>query len=383
MLTLGSRGNDVAKLQGDLNKAYPRDIPQLKLDGVFGQKTREWVIKFQRNNPPLKPDGIVGPKTLAKLATIPSTPGAPPPIGVITIPPGPPAAGINRFQAEMKLEFDKQVLGSQFGAFLTDLESNTIPGWKVFLGTIGRVDEARQIASSWIELNKLLKGAEDQRKIVLAGIAKLNKNDLEIFEALAKPTGKIGRAAAFAGSVASVAGLFVTSIECVQHTRRGDSGAVAAEVYKFVMGKAVPWAAILEGVGSLLDGVVPEQTRMTSYAFKIMRSFDPIGLGASAVDSVSTIVQGGVEMFIKTHPNESALDTMTRNLTPLVARMKQGPTSVFAELGENAGDALYELTQTDIDVNAMLRYTWMELSGWFQDAGQSGTPMGGIRRGTI
>src|SRR5690349_10536101 len=124
MLTQGSRGNDVAKLQGDLNKAYPRDMPQLKPDGVFGPKTREWVIKFQRNNPPLKPDGVVGPKTLARLASIASVPGAPPPVGGITIPPGPPATGINKFQAEMRQEFEKKGAAGTFGEFLNDLESN-------------------------------------------------------------------------------------------------------------------------------------------------------------------------------------------------------------------------------------------------------------------
>ena len=35
-------------------------MPQLRTDGAFGPKTKEWVIKFQRLNPPLKPDGIVG-----------------------------------------------------------------------------------------------------------------------------------------------------------------------------------------------------------------------------------------------------------------------------------------------------------------------------------
>lgn len=384
MLTQGSRGNDVTRLQTDLNRAYPRDMPQLKTDGVFGMKTREWVIKFQRNNPPLKPDGIAGPKTLAKLASIGRGPGAPPSVGGMPIPPPPaPETGINRFKTEMLQEFDKKGAGAQFGEFLNDLEANTIPGWKIFLGSIGRIEEARQIASFWVELNQLLKGVEGQRKLVLAGIAKLNKNDLVIFEALAKPTGKLGKAVAFAGSVASAAGLIVTAIECVQHSRKGDYGAVAAEIYKFGMGKAVPWAAILEGVGSLLDGVVPEQTRKTSYAFKIMRAIDPVGLGAVAVDSVCTIVKGGVEMFVKKNPNESALDTMTRNLAPLAARMKTGPTSVFAELGENSGDALYELTQTDIDVNAMLRYSWMELTDWFEKVGSSGPPVGGVRRGTI
>lgn len=364
MLTQGSRGNDVTKLQADLNRAYPREMPQLTTDGVFGPKTRDRVVKFQRDNPPLMPDGVVGPKTLARLAAFAQAPGAPPPVGGITIPPSPPAVGINKFQAEMRQEFEKKGAGAEFSKFLNDLEANTIPGWKVFLGSIGRVDEARQIASFWVELNRMLRGVEDQRKLVLAGIAKLNKNDLEIFEALAKPTGKLGKAVAFAGSVASAAGLIVTAIECVQHARRGDYGAVAGEIYKFGMGKMVPWAAILEGIGSLLDGVVPEQTRKTSAAFRIMRAIDPIGLGAVAVDSVCTIVKGGVEMVMKKSPNESALDTMTRNLAPLAARMKQGPTSVFAELGENSGDALYELTQTEIDWNAMARYSWSEFSDW-------------------
>lgn len=382
MLTVGSRGNDVSKLQGDLNRLYPRDLPQLKTDGVFGPKTKEWVVKFQRNNPPLMPDGIVGPKTLAKLSTLAGggtmPPGTPTP-GMPTIPPA-PAVGIDRFRAEMQQEFDKQGLGAQFAAFLNDLEANTIPGWKIFLGTIGRVDEARQIATFWIELNKMLRGVEDQRKLVLAGIAKLNKNDLEIFEALAKPTGKLGRVVATLGSVASIAGYLVTIIECVQHARRGDAGAVAAELYKFAMGKAVPWAAILEGVGSLLDGIVPEQTRKNSYVFKMLRAIDPIGLGAVAVDSLGSIVTSGAEMAAA---GRLDIDILTNRLTPLVGRMKQGPASLFVELGENSGDALYELTQTDIDFQAMLRYTFMELGEWFEKAGSSGPPVGGVRRGTI
>lgn len=355
-------------------------MPQLKPDGVFGPKTREWVIKFQRNNPPLKADGIVGPKTLARLATIASVPGAPPPVGGITIPPSPPATGINKFQAEMRQEFEKQGKANEFGAFMNDLEANTIPGWKNFLGTIGRVEDARQIATFWIELNRMLRGVEDQRRLVLVGIKELNKNELEIFEALAKPTGKLGRVVATLGSVASIAGYLVTALECVQHARRGDAGAVAAELYKFVMGKMVPWAAVIEGVGSLLDGVVPEQTRKNSYVFKILRSVDPIGLGAVTADTLGSIVTGGAEMVAAGRVD---VDILTRRLTPLVARMKQGPASLFVELGENSGDALYELTQTDIDFNAMLRYSFMELEEWFEKAGAGGPAVGGVRRGTI
>lgn len=381
MLTQGSRGNDVAKLQTDLNKAYPRDMPQLRPDGVFGPKTKEWVVKFQRSNPPLRPDGIVGPKTLAKLATLASGPGAPPPVGGITIPPPPsaPALGINKFQAEMRQEFERKGAGGTFGEFLNDLESNTIPGWKIFLGAIGRVEDARTVANFYLALRKLgLSGA--QLSTVLGATMRVNKDALVFFEAVSAPAGKFGSALKFAGSVANVAGLIVTATECVQHARRGDTGAVAGELYKFVMGKMVPWAAIIEGFGSLLDGVVPEETRKNSYAFKIMRSLDPIGLGAIAVDSMASITTGATEMVAAGRVD---IDILTRRLTPLVARMKQGPASLFVELGENSGDALYELTQTDIDFNAMLRYSFMELEEWFEKAKAGGPAVGGVRRGTI
>lgn len=381
MLQMGSRGSDVINLQGSLNKALPQILPALVTDGAFGMKTRDRVIKFQQSKG-LKADGIAGPKTLGTLAaSAPSSPGAPPPMGGVPAPPsGPPATGAAKFKTEMMQEFEKKGKGSEFGKFLDDLEANTIPGWKNFLGSIGRAEDARALASFWIELNHMLRGVEDQRKIVLAGIAKLDKNDLEIFEALAKPTGKIGKAISFAGSVATIAGYLVTIMECVQHARRGEPGPIALELYKFGMGKAVPWAAMIEGVGSLLDGVVPEQTRKNSQLFKIIRAVDPIGMGGVAVDSFVSIVMGGVDMAARGRVD---IDILTNRLTPLVARMKQGPASVFVELGENSGDALYELTQTDIDVNAMLRYTFMELTDWIKRAGADSAPMGGVRRGTI
>ena len=89
----------------------------------------------------------------------------------------------------------------------------------------------------------MLRGVEDQRRLVLIGIKELNKNDLEIFEALApKPTGKLGKVVATLGSVASIAGYLVTAIECVQHARRGDAGAVAMQSYTSLL-----WAKWFRG----------------------------------------------------------------------------------------------------------------------------------------
>ncbi len=61
-LSQGSRGQEVIKLQQALkDKGY-----NVTVDGIYGAKTREAVIKFQKDNG-LNPDGIAGAKTLTKL----------------------------------------------------------------------------------------------------------------------------------------------------------------------------------------------------------------------------------------------------------------------------------------------------------------------------
>ncbi len=61
-LTQGSRGQEVIKLQQALkDKGY-----NVTVDGIYGAKTREAVIQFQKDNG-LTADGIAGAKTLAKL----------------------------------------------------------------------------------------------------------------------------------------------------------------------------------------------------------------------------------------------------------------------------------------------------------------------------
>ena len=362
-LRQGSRGNEVIKLQADLNRALPTEFPQLKTDGVFGPKTRDWVCKFQRKNPPLMVDGVVGPKTLAKLNGNNFAPG------VLSIPtpaaptvPRPPAVGAAKFKTEMQEEFAKRGMAIQWAAFLDDIESNKIPPFKNFLGTIQRAEDARQVAAFWIELFQITKGARSQMPTVLAAVAKVDKDALVLFEALASPTSKFGKCIKGLGDVATSVGLLVTVVECVQHARRGEPGPIATELYKFAMGKAVPWAAMVESVGSLLDGIVPEQTRKNSMLFKTLRAVDPIGLGGVAVDSVVSIVTSGAEMAAAGRVD---VDILTNRLTPLVTRMKSGPANLFVELGENSGDALYELCQTGIDFNAIMRYSWMELREFF------------------
>ncbi len=71
VLRQGSSGQDVVTLQYLLNvvsRYYP-DIPAPAQDGVFGSRTRQAVVAFQRETG-LDPDGIVGPQTWQTLYNI-------------------------------------------------------------------------------------------------------------------------------------------------------------------------------------------------------------------------------------------------------------------------------------------------------------------------
>lgn len=62
-LRIGDRGADVAEIQALLRKiGYDPGV----IDGIFGSRTQQAVIQFQRNNG-LAPDGIIGPNTYQAL----------------------------------------------------------------------------------------------------------------------------------------------------------------------------------------------------------------------------------------------------------------------------------------------------------------------------
>jgi hypothetical protein len=71
-LQKGSSGTAVHLVQMallDLGVKMPVSTgnPNSSPDGIFGEETKQAVIKFQKDNKPLKDDGIIGPKTLLEL----------------------------------------------------------------------------------------------------------------------------------------------------------------------------------------------------------------------------------------------------------------------------------------------------------------------------
>ena len=65
---LGSVSNEVKQIQTKLAN-YGYDVG--KIDGVYGEKTKKAIIKFQKNNN-LTPDGVAGSATLAALGINPT-----------------------------------------------------------------------------------------------------------------------------------------------------------------------------------------------------------------------------------------------------------------------------------------------------------------------
>lgn len=69
ILRLGSRGEEVRRLQRNLNAAIGRRGGSLVRDGVFGPLTKQAVERYQRDFRLRSVDGIVGPETRNALAT--------------------------------------------------------------------------------------------------------------------------------------------------------------------------------------------------------------------------------------------------------------------------------------------------------------------------
>lgn len=139
ILELGDSGLAVKALQETLNRWYPT-LPQLVVDGDFGQATKDRVIHYQRAAG-LTPDGEVGPATRAGL-------GLKPPREYVAPPEPPreprinPDGGIAHFYGNLtqevkdrlgKLTSDEEPLDNEGIGYIARYEGGQI-FWKTGLG---------------------------------------------------------------------------------------------------------------------------------------------------------------------------------------------------------------------------------------------------------
>ena len=69
VLRQGSRGEEVRRLQKNLNAAIGRRYGTIAADGIFGPRTKQAVERYQKDFRLKSVDGIVGPETRNALAT--------------------------------------------------------------------------------------------------------------------------------------------------------------------------------------------------------------------------------------------------------------------------------------------------------------------------
>lgn len=357
---------DVMAVQRQLNAQMPPQRTKLDPDGRCGSLTIACIKEFQKEVVGVRmPDGRIDPGkgTLAAL----NDPNSASKWARMSFAPTPPVAGSPSssgipHEAAMEEKFRAAGRSGEWNEFRRALVDGSIPEMKKFLGLLGRVEDAQKLASAVITLRKWGLSFEEIRHVMRAATGmRKQKAALELFDNISKPASKFAKLTGFATGVAGKAGLIVTVIEVADKFADGDYLYGASELYKTLMGKAIPWAAVVEGVQSLVEAILPDSAK-NSAVFKIIRACDPIGLGGAAVDTVGSLALGAIDMILK---RKMGIDALMPRLERLNTRLKQGPTKFFADMGENLGDALYELSQWRKDDWS---YAVKSIPGWIASA---------------
>ena len=336
---------DVKTVQTRLNALMGSSRKTLAVDGKIGSKTIGTIKDFQASVVRLRcPDGRVDPdnRTIRALndpnsASIWQRMCIPPQANPISV--ANDTARDDRLSpAEKLLATEAAKLGESdaFDEFRRELIDKSFPDMKKFLGSIGRAEDARKVIAAWSQLRKWGFATSEARDVMKA-ITGMKGRQFGALDAIGSPTSKFGRFFGSVGSKAGMAGNIITMIEVADKFEQGDYLYGTSELYKHFMGKAIPWAGMVEGLQSLVEAIAPGSVK-NSRVFKVIRACDPIGLGASGVDSMTTLVLGTVHLI------QTGNIDMAR-LSRLVDRMKQGPTKVFAEMGEDLGDSVYEMSK--------------------------------------
>lgn len=331
---------DVGAVQERLNELMGPSRVELEVDGKSGPLTRGKIYDFQKNVVGLmRPDSRVDPNGKTIMAM--NDPASETKWRRMSVA-RPPAErgdpGTIPHLADMEQEFEKAGKPEEFKSFRRMIVDNTIPKIKIFLGTIGRSEDARTLARVFLTMRRWGLDPKEAAIVFKAAVGLRNQRAaLKLLAELGDPASKLGRMIGKLGKKAGLVGHLVALIEVADKFEQGDYLYGLTELYKYGMGKAIPWAGMVEGLQSLVEAILPKSAK-NAMVFKLVRACDPIGLGATGVDAMTTIVLGAVDMIMKGQMDYSRLNR-------LVARMKQGPTKIFAEMGEDLGDAAYEMSR--------------------------------------
>lgn len=351
---------DVITVRKMLNASMAAPGKRLPETATVDNELIDAIKQFQKQNGVAVPDGKVDHMGLTakhlkdpnkKFAWKPGT-GT---LGAV----GGATKGALKYRAEMEAALKaKGVPQSKAMMYLQAWEEQQFGTLKPVLGMIGKADEARQFAQFFWTLEKWgFSGKEIIQVLVLMGSMKSEK-----FTKLVALTLQHGPKIEKIAKGAEKIGIFVTIVEVINKVEKsGDFAIVPAEIYKFAIGKGVPWAGIIDGTQSLIEGFLPDSAKGTAM-FKLMRAVDPAGLGAVGVDAVTTLVYSGFEAVIS---RKTSADQFAPRLDRLVQRMRESPANFFVEQGETIGDAVWDIAQmSGEDWTTMMKWPVVELKNW-------------------
>ena len=324
--------DDVRRIQQRFNEMHlPPPIPyqSFPVDGVASPSFLGAIAEFQRDRMGMvAPTGRVDPTGATINALNGISHSAPPPAPT---PSYAPTTGDTYFQEAIRHDPVGQSTWAEINNWLKGSAPGTI---KAFMGSIQSVKDAREMLALWVELRKLI-GLENTIQFFALSIAKNPKSLVFLAGKLGKSGSKsiafLGKAAKYAEFV----GIAITVIEVAQDFQKGDYSTAVSETYKFAMGKAIPWAGLIDTLQSAVEGLLPPNAR-NNVVFKILRSLDPVGLGAAGIDTIVSVVHMLIEGVYSGKIDES-------RMYRLISRLEKGPTAILKAPGEWMGDAIYKL----------------------------------------
>jgi hypothetical protein len=350
----GGKNNreDVAAVQRRLNDLMNPPRQPLAVDGLSGPKTirmirdfQKTVMGFRRGDGRVDPDaktirGLNDPASEGKWAgmSMPRPEDLRPPRGRGAALNEPELDNHEKLHAAIANELQNQDYAQEF---LDEALRHYGPAVKGMIATLDLSEDILNVALGI----KVLKDAgltAPQAARVLGVLLRTRSAPLSV--AFLKEIGNHGRTLApklkALGDGAVVLAVIVTALEYYNHWQKGEYGAAAGKAYELGMSVALPWAGAVAAIQAIIEALAPPLKGNPYFdaSFKVLRTVNPIAAGSVGIDTMVTLINMVIEKMITGEMSMSELDR-------LVERMRQSPLRIFTEIGDNLGDAIFELTR--------------------------------------
>jgi len=337
--SVGKKGrndrDDVRVIQRKLNEFIFPPTTKLRVDGYAGTKTIGAILEFQKTYTNLRSiDGRVDPHgaTIGRLN------------GRITFHPVQIRAtsGTNAqenvfgsketeqlIEQEVKTQGGTESNYEEFIAFYKNIKPQ-INKYRKGIGTVNNIRKLVAFYFFWkrlININAYNISQMKEFPSMFSAFMSSDKDLVGLIKIADKPLNRFSKLLKSTSNVASKVGLVILAIDIVHALKTGDFGIATGKIYKYVMGKRVPWASMIGALQEFVELVLPGSTKNNKF-FKILRTLDPIGLGAKGVDSVITSLCCLVQYVLGDATGSEA------KLQKLGARLRKGPTAFFTDIAD-------------------------------------------------